>query len=106
MSEPARDTLLKIRAMIYVLAADLPVGRIEETLKWGQPSYATPDTKAATPIRLGITKNGTPAIFTHCQSTVMGDFQAICGPGYTFEDEVDTGRIFDALGILAMANSG
>ena len=28
------------------------------------------------------------------------------GPGYTFEDEVDTGRIFDDRGILAMANSG
>jgi len=28
------------------------------------------------------------------------------GPGYTFEDEVDTGRLFDQPGILAMANSG
>ena len=85
MPEPARDTLLKIRTMIYRLAADLPVGRIEETLKWGQPSYATPDTKAATPIRLGVTKTGTPAIFTHCQSSVMADFQSICGTGFTFD---------------------
>ena len=28
------------------------------------------------------------------------------GPGYTFEDEVDTGRLFDRAGLLAMANAG
>lgn len=28
------------------------------------------------------------------------------GPGYSFEDEVNTGRVFDDRGILAMANSG
>lgn len=85
MPSATRDTLLAIRTMIYDLAADLPVGRIEETLKWGQPSYATPDTNAATPIRLGVTKSGTPAIFTHCQSSVMSDFQSICGTGFTFD---------------------
>ena len=46
---------------------------------------------------------------------VMADFMAqggdptgtgTGGPGYTFEDEVDTGRIFDQAGLLAMANSG
>ena len=85
MPSASRDTLLAVRAMIYDLAADLPVGRIEETLKWGQPSYATPDTKAATPIRLGVTKTGTAAIFTHCQSSVMADFQAICSPDLIFD---------------------
>ena len=28
------------------------------------------------------------------------------GPGYSFEDEVDTGETFDRAGLLAMANSG
>ncbi|MCY9785600.1 peptidylprolyl isomerase [Nocardiopsis sp. EMB25] len=28
------------------------------------------------------------------------------GPGYTFEDEFDSGRTFDEPGVLAMANSG
>ncbi len=85
MPNDARETLLSIRALIYDIGAALPVGRIEETLKWGQPSYATPDTKAATPIRLGVAKSGVPAIFTHCQSTVMSDFQAICGPDFIFD---------------------
>lgn len=73
----AQDTLLALRRMIYDLAADLPVGPIEETTKWGQPSYATPKTKAATPIRLGVAKSGEAALFTHCQTRVMSDFQAI-----------------------------
>ena len=85
MPNDARETLLSIRALIYDIGAALPVGRIEESLKWGQPSYATPDTKAATPIRLGVAKSGVPAIFTHCQSTVMSDFQAICSPDFIFD---------------------
>ena len=46
---------------------------------------------------------------------VMADFMAqggdpagigSGGPGYEFEDEVDTGRTFDKRGLLAMANAG
>lgn len=77
--------LLTLRALIFDIAATLPVGRIEESLKWGQPSYNTPDTKAATPIRLGVTKGGDVAIFTHCQSTVMSDFRALAPPDMRFD---------------------
>ncbi len=83
--QPARDTLLALRAMIYDIGAALPVGRIEESTKWGQPSYATPDTKSATPIRLGLSKAGDPAIFTHCQSTVMADFRALAPANMHFD---------------------
>jgi hypothetical protein len=87
--QPARTTLMAVRAMIFDIAATLPadqnVGRIEESTKWGQPSYATPDTKSATPIRLGLSKAGDPAIFTHCQSTVMGDFRDLAAPNLKFD---------------------
>lgn len=83
--QPARDRLTDVRTLIYDIAATLPVGQIEESTKWGQPSYATPDTKAATPIRLGLTKSGDPAIFTHCQSTVMSDFRALAPPDMVFD---------------------
>ena len=74
-----------LRALIYDIAATLPVGRLEESTKWGQPSYATPDTKSATPIRLGLTKSGDVAVFTHCQTTVMGDFRALAPPDMRFD---------------------
>ena len=67
--QPPRTTLMAVRAMILdidaALPVDLNVGRVEESTKWGQLSYATPDTKSTTPIRLGPSKAGDPAIFTH-----------------------------------------
>ena len=83
--QPARETLMALRAMIYEISETLPVGRIEESTKWGQPSYATPDTKLATPIRLGLSKAGDPAIFTHCQTTVMSDFRALAPANMAFD---------------------
>lgn len=82
---PARDTLMAIRTLIYDIADTLPVGRIEESIKWGQPSYSTPETKSATPIRLGVTKSGQAAIFTHCQSSVMSDFRALAPVDLEFD---------------------
>ena len=80
-----RTGLLALRAHIFETAATLPIGRVEESLKWGQPSYNTPDTRAATPIRLGTTKAGDIAIFTHCQSTVMSDFRALAPANMRFD---------------------
>ena len=51
-----------------VQTLDVPV---EECLKWGQPSYLTP--KGST-LRLGVSKAGKPAIYAHCQSSIIGDF--------------------------------
>ncbi len=34
-----RKKLLFLRALIFETAAELDVGEIEETLKWGEPSY-------------------------------------------------------------------
>ena len=85
--DPAvRETLAAVRAMIYAEAAALPqIGRLAETLKWGQPAYLTPDRKAATTIRLGAPKAGGAAVFTHCQSSVMAEVQALAGPSVQFE---------------------
>ena len=77
--------MLALRDLIFKTAASLPVGRIEESLKWGQPSYTTPDTRAATPIRLAVTKFDRVAILTHCQSTVMSDFCALAPPELQFD---------------------
>ena len=80
-----RTMMLALRDLIFKTAASLPVGRIEESLKWGQPSYTTPDTRAATPIRLAVTKFDRVAMLTHCQSTVMSDFRALAPPELQFD---------------------
>ena len=82
---PHQGHLSALRDLIFDIAETLPVGRIDETLKWGQPSYATPDTRAGTPIRLGVTSAGDLAVLTHCQTTVMSDFRALAPPAFRFD---------------------
>jgi hypothetical protein len=72
----ARARLLEARQLILSAAADLEeAGSVEESLKWGQPSYATKP-KTGTPIRLGVTKDGSPTLFVHCQTTLVADLAA------------------------------
>lgn len=86
-----RDGLLALRSLIFEMAADLPqVGEIEETLKWGQPSYQTRKPKSGSPIRLGLTKSGGQktggfGIYTHCQTTLISDFQNLFPDEFTYE---------------------
>ena len=68
------------------MASETPgVGRIDETLKWGQPSYLTPETKSGSTLRLGATQDGQVALFTHCQTTIMSDFRSVFGSEFDFD---------------------
>jgi len=81
--EPAlRAQLLDLRALIYDTAAHLDIPALDESLKWGQPSYTT---LKSTPIRLGATKAGAGAIFTHCQSRVIPDFRTLFPTAFTYD---------------------
>ena len=71
----ARAGMLALRDLILVTAARLPqVGPVEEALRWGQPSYLTPETKSGSTLRLGQPKGGCFALFVHCQSTLIPDY--------------------------------
>lgn len=66
--------LLKVRRLIFDLGATFAQARIEESLKWGQPSYATIP-KTGTPIRLGQVEDKA-ALFVHCQTHLIRDLNA------------------------------
>ncbi len=69
--------------MIFEVATETPeVGEVTETLKWGQPSYAT---ATGTPVRLGVVTSGQPALFVHCQTRVIADARAVFGQELGFE---------------------
>jgi hypothetical protein len=38
---PTRRGLLRLRQLIFDTAAKAGVGRLEETLRWGEPAYVT-----------------------------------------------------------------
>ncbi|MCK0126755.1 DUF1801 domain-containing protein [Gelidibacter sp. F2691] len=81
-----RADLLGLRDLILKTAAELPeIGTLQETLKWGQPAYLTPETGAATTIRLAVPKSGGYALYTHCQTSVMSDFQTLFSDELKFE---------------------
>jgi hypothetical protein len=81
-----RGVLLEVRHAIFGIASTLPeTGRIEETLKWGQPSYLTPDTKSGTTLRLGVSKGGLPSLYAHCQTTLISDFKSIFPDDFAYD---------------------
>lgn len=84
--EPARTGLLALRGLVYETAATTPgVGRLEETLKWGQPAYLTPETKSGSTIRLAPVKSSGFAIYVHCQTTILSEFSALFPGDFDYE---------------------
>ncbi|WP_299616744.1 DUF1801 domain-containing protein [Pelagibius sp.] len=83
---PARRGLLRLRGLIFETAAATPgVGAVEETLKWGQPAYLTPETKSGSTIRLGIPKQGGFALYAHCQTTIIADFRSLFPDEFVYD---------------------
>lgn len=90
-SEP-RDGLLRLRELIFEVARDLPnAPAVEETLKWGQPAYLT---RKGSTIRLGVPKSGGFALFVHCQSRLIPDYEV----AFPMADRIEGTRavLFDA----------
>jgi len=81
-----REGLLALRKLIFETAAETAgVGTLEETLKWGQPAYLTPETKSGSTIRLGLPKQGGFALYAHCQTTIIPDFRSLFPDEFHYE---------------------
>jgi hypothetical protein len=63
-----RRRLMVLRALMFETAAKTEgVGRLTETLKWGQPSYLTAETGSGSTVRIDRLKKGSGyAIYFHC----------------------------------------
>jgi len=73
-----RDKLLVLRGLIFKIADESDeIGEIEETLKWGNPSYLTHAPKSGTTIRLSSVRDGKYAISVHCQTSLVAEFRDI-----------------------------
>ena len=72
-----RQRLMELRETILDVAARTSgVGPIEETLKWGQPSYLTPATKSGTTVRIDAHRDGGTAIYVNCQTDLVDIFRS------------------------------
>jgi Domain of unknown function (DU1801) len=72
--------LLALRALIFDIARNTEgVGRLQETLKWGQPSYLTAESRSGSTIRIDRDKSADSryAIFFHCQTNLVATFREL-----------------------------
>ena len=75
-----RQRLLRLRALILETAADTPgVGAIEETLRWGEPSYITSKPKSGSTVRIGPVRGRDDqyAMYFNCQTTLVATFRTL-----------------------------
>ena len=83
-----KSKLLFLRNLIFEVAKKANgVGELEETLKWGQPSYLTSQTKSGTTIRIDKVKSGKHdyAIFFNCQTTLVDTFREMFRDEFEYE---------------------
>ncbi|WP_257167785.1 DUF1801 domain-containing protein [Bradyrhizobium sp. SRS-191] len=75
-----RTPLEALRQLILDTARTTPgVGALEETLKWGQPSYLTAETGSGSTIRIDQVKAepGRYALYVHCQTDLIATFREL-----------------------------
>lgn len=82
-----RAKLLALRELVFETAATADgAGEIEETLKWGEPAYATKNKNGST-VRMDW-KHQHPnqyAMYFNCQTNLVETFRTICPTDFIFE---------------------
>ncbi len=79
-----RPKLLALRALILDTALDLNLGKVEESIKWGEPSFSV---KTGSPIRIDW-KVKSPEhyyIFFNCKTKLVDTFRELYGGTLAFE---------------------
>lgn len=83
-----RAALEALRTLILDTASAIPdVGRVEQALKWGQPSFLTAETGSGSTIRIDALK-GRPsgyAIYFHCRTDLVETFRRLYPDTFRFE---------------------
>ena len=85
-----RSRLMELRLLIINVAAETEgVGELEETLKWGQPSYLTTQSKGGSTIRIDQVKSEPEkyAMYFICHTDLVATFRQIYGDLFTFDGE-------------------
>ena len=76
--------------MILKAAAETEgVGRLIETLKWGEPAYLPARPKVGSTVRIDALKGSTEryAAFFHCQTNLLATFRELYPKDFMFEGE-------------------
>jgi hypothetical protein len=82
--ENARIRLEELRSLILDLSCELKLGEVEESLKWGEPSYSV---KAGSPIRIDwkLKSPNNYSLFFNCQTKLVDTFRELHGDTLQFQ---------------------
>ncbi len=87
--DDVRPSLMALRQLILDTADSIDgVGAIEETLKWGQPSYLTTESRSGSTIRIAAAGNGSShdyAMYFICHTNLVESFEAMFGDVFVYE---------------------
>ncbi|PDT89993.1 hypothetical protein CO669_10980 [Bradyrhizobium sp. Y36] len=74
---PIGKRLLQVRELIFAAAAAHDgVGKLTETLKWGEPAYLTDESGSGSTIRLGrLGDSDRAAVLFNCKTTLVDNFR-------------------------------
>ena len=90
-SPAQRKTLTQLRNLVFEVASGLQrqgvtIGTIEESLKWGQPTFSTVRPKSGSPFRIAPLKNGHQvALYFICTTSLVSGFRERYDVELTFE---------------------
>lgn len=83
-----RRKLLALRRLIFVTAESTEgVGKLEETLKWGEPAYVTSRSKSGSTVRIAPKKANPSqyAVYFHCRTNLVETFRTLFPAELKFE---------------------
>jgi hypothetical protein len=84
--EPVRSKLLALRELIFDTASEIEdVGKLEETLRWGEPSYLTTESGSGSMVRINAKGSDQYAMYFHCQTNLVETFRQIYADRLKFE---------------------
>ena len=78
----------RLRDLIYEVARNTAgVGKLEETLKWGEPAFLTPQTKSGTTVRIDWKPKNPDVIgvYVSCNTTLIPTFKSMFPDELSFE---------------------
>lgn len=85
---PILPLLQQVRRLIFQIAAELDLGQVEETLKWGEPSYSIKSSvKIASPVRIDwkLTSPEQYYVFFNCHTKLVDTFRELYGEQLEFQ---------------------
>ena len=80
----ARVRLEQLRNLVFQVASELELGEVDETLKWGEPSYSV---KTGSPLRMDwkLKSPNNYYLFFNCQTKLVDTFRELYGDELVFQ---------------------